>query len=179
MKDEIKEILDKLREQYNIDSKLGKEIANEFGNYQLNYKELTLLLDYITNLQKTNKNLKGCIEDTNINYKNIITNLEEELKSANESISWWQNRFNAVEKENKKLKELCNKYEEEHSTAFKLWTMKMEEMPDYEEKMDYKSRIDKAIEYIKEHRRADLVFKLYLTEQETDNVLNILQGGDK
>ena len=37
---------------------------------------------------------------------NYITNLQEELKSANESITWWQNRFNAVEKENKRLKEL-------------------------------------------------------------------------
>ena len=30
-------------------------------------------------------------------------NLQEELKSANESINWWTNRFKAVEKENQKL----------------------------------------------------------------------------
>lgn len=80
MKDEIKEILDTLREQHSTDIMLGKEIANDFAEYKLNYKEMTLLLNYITNLQ-------------------------EELKSANESITWWQNRFNAVEEENKKLKE--------------------------------------------------------------------------
>lgn len=53
-----------------------------------------------------------------------------------------------LQQENQRLKELCDKYEEEHNTAFKLWTMKMEEMPDYKEKMNYKSGIDKAIEYI-------------------------------
>ena len=42
--------------------------------------------------------------------------------------------LNKRQEELERLKELCNKYEEEHSTAFKLWTMKMEEMPDYEEK---------------------------------------------
>ena len=101
--------------------------------------------------------------------KDYITNLQEELKSANESISWWQNRFNAVEKENKKLKEEI----ERQSKAQVILDNQIAEM------YDYKTRNEKATEYIKEHRRADLVFKLYLTEQETDNVLNILQGGDK
>ena len=36
--------------------------------------------------------------------KDYIINLQEELKSANESISWWQNRFNAVSNGNKDLK---------------------------------------------------------------------------
>ena len=33
-------------------------------------------------------------------------NLQEELKSANESINWWTNRFKAVEKENQKLNKI-------------------------------------------------------------------------
>jgi hypothetical protein len=77
---------------------------------------------------------------------------------------------NELQKENKKLKELCDKYEEEHNNAFKLWTMKMEEMPDYEERMNYKSRNEKAIEYI----------ELGLAnEEEAEELLNILQGSDK
>lgn len=52
-----------------------------------------------------------------------------------------------LQEENERLKELCDKYEEEHSTAFNLWTMKMKEMPDYEEKINnLKSKIDKVIE---------------------------------
>ena len=38
-----------------------------------------------------------------------ITNLQEEVKSANESITWWQNRFNALQEENKRLNK---KYED-------------------------------------------------------------------
>ena len=34
-----------------------------------------------------------------------ITNLQEEVKSANESITWWNNRYNALQEENKELKE--------------------------------------------------------------------------
>ena len=68
MKDEIKEILEELREQYNTDSKLGKEIANEFGKYQLNYKELTLLLDYITNLQEENEKVHKDFDELSERY---------------------------------------------------------------------------------------------------------------
>lgn len=56
-----------------------------------------------------------------------------------------------LEKENRELKkeikdliELCNKYEEEHNTTFKLWTMKMEEMPNYEESISLKQRNEKG-----------------------------------
>jgi len=41
-----------------------------------------------------------------------------------------------LEQENKQLKELCNKYEEEHKTTFETWLKDIE-------------KIDKAIEYIK------------------------------
>lgn len=47
------------------------------------------------------------------------------------------------DKEIDRLKDLCNKYEEEHNTAFKLWTQKMEEMPDYEERMKLKKEVDR------------------------------------
>ena len=46
-----------------------------------------------------------------------ITQLQQENKELNEDIIWWTNRFKAVERDNKELKQ----------------------------------RIDKAIEYIKEH----------------------------
>jgi DNA repair exonuclease SbcCD ATPase subunit len=160
MKDEIKEILDKLKNHIE-----GIRYAN------LTKYELRILLDYITNLQ-------------------------EELKSANESISWWQNRFNAVEKQNNRLKgenqdikdtlqdkldyighlkELCDKYEEEHSTAFNLWkTNIIENVPalsDMQEKLeDYKSRNEKAIEYIKIG---------LANEKEAEELLNILNGDNK
>lgn len=87
-----------------------------------------------------------------------------------------------LEKENRELKkeikdliELCNKYEEEHNTTFKLWKMKMEEMPNYEESISLKQRNKKAIEYINEnwgHWCSNHC--KYATE-----TINILQGADK
>lgn len=40
-----------------------------------------------------------------IKLENYITNLQEELKETNESLTWWTNRFNAVERDNRKLKQ--------------------------------------------------------------------------
>lgn len=125
---------------------------------------------------------------------NYITNLQEELKSANESISWWQNRFNAVEKQNNRLKgenqdikdtlqdkldyighlkELCDKYEEEHNTEFKIWKDERCQL------LDYKSRCKKAIKHIKEYCIDD-EFYINLTNKEKNiiDVLNILQDGE-
>lgn len=59
--------------------------------------------------------LDGSIAQEWVDY---ITNLQEELKSANESISWWQNRFNAVEKENENLK-IDNKRLQHNEKVFK------------------------------------------------------------
>ena len=47
---------------------------------------------------------KDCYYDTPLYYAipyslDYITNLQEELKSANESITWWSNRFKAVERD--------------------------------------------------------------------------------
>lgn len=95
-----------------------------------------------------------------------------------------------LQEENEKLKELCNKYEEEHSTAFKLWTMKMEEMPCYEEFMNYKSRNEKAIEYCNYNDESLYTFEPDYDYEENmidnyepsnfrEDLLNILNGGDK
>ena len=92
-----------------------------------------------------------------------------------------------LQEENEKLKELCNKYEEEHSTAFKLWTMKMEEMPCYEEFMNYKSRCEKAIEYnigiIKDTKgfyrpTEDIIYSGDTLIDIAEQNINILQGSD-
>ena len=47
-----------------------------------------------------------------VNFHNIskellkaYKDLQVELKSANEEITWWSNRFNAVERDNRQLKE--------------------------------------------------------------------------
>lgn len=88
-----------------------------------------------------------------------------------------------LEKENRELKkeikdlmELCNKYELEHNTTFKLWTMKMEEMPNYEESISLKQRNEKAIEFNQIILDSDYV---YSQDEIAQKNLNILQGADK
>lgn len=171
---------------------------------------------------------KDCYIETPLYYAipyllDYITNLQEELKSANESISWWQNRFNAVEKQNNRLKgenqdikdtlqdkldyighlkELCDKYEEEHNTKFNEWvfdkrenekltqgvtllTNKLIDMT--KEKEDYKSRNKKAIEYINQNKHLSMFADCREPEEEWNydleinprELLNILNGDNK
>lgn len=77
--------------------------------------------------------------------KDYITNLQQELKEANESVEWWTNRFKAVEKE------------------------------------DYKTRIDKAIEYIEKEYEDNVIIVDYtdnpITPQDLyAELLDILKG---
>lgn len=79
MKDEIKQILDEL--DWYIKQPNNQDINGEY--------EPPMELS-----QEEAKEIYDC-----------ITNLQEELKSANESITWYSNRFKAVERDNRKLKE--------------------------------------------------------------------------
>ena len=92
------------------------------------------------------------IVDTTMDYSQLldyITNLQEELQESNESITWWANRFNAVERDKK----------------------------------DYKSRIDKAIEYIKndwyELNTRDIEHCINFNKDIRIDLLNILKGSDE
>ena len=124
--------------------------------------KIRILLDYITNLQKERNNLKTSLDESQevvADYKRENDKLKEELKSANASITWWNNRYNALEKHNKKLNLEAQKY-------FDL-------LMDSE---NYKARCDKAIEYMNEEM-SKLPFSSYTYY--CGKLLNILQGDDK
>lgn len=91
MKDEIKEILDKM------------ERLIVYGQYNAYYDLEKQLLDYITNLQEELDGIKD-------NFK-IQLEYDEEL----------ENKITNLQEENESLKELCDKYEKEHSTTFNEW----------------------------------------------------------
>ena len=152
MNDEIKEILDKL-------NYLVKNEMSWWENYTVfSPKDTKQLLDYITNLQEKVKPYEtGYIngvhderernkaEITNLQHTEDLYNqllkdydeLEEAYQELNDSITWWNNRFNAVQR-------------------------------DYE---DYKSRIEKAVEYIKEAHEQDFMW-LPIFEKELLDILN-------
>lgn len=108
MKDEINKIIQSISDFYKLDNAL---------KYYLDRHKAQILLDYITNLQE----------------------------------------------ENTELKKLADKYEEEHNTTFNYWKQLIKE--------DYKSRCEKAIEYIKDNL-------YYCVDNDDTNLLNILKGSE-
>lgn len=73
-----------------------------------------------------------------------------------------------LQEENERLKELCDRYEEEHSTTFEYWKHLIKE--------DYKSRNEKAIEYVEHHK-----FNKFgdIDCGEAEEIINILNGDDE
>ena len=191
MKDEIKEI---------------KRILATSGKY-ITYAEKCYVLDCITNLQDKIKKYeyfslgdKYIIENADILDKpvdfminKIKCFLEELVKNKkikdessreiivtmltlNEDRIHWLNTCFLVEEENKKLKHrLEQMYNDTKDTYNEICA----------EQIDYKSRIDKAIEYIKEHTlySFDLYDKddvsSYFEKASPKDLLNILQGDDE
>jgi DNA repair exonuclease SbcCD ATPase subunit len=117
MNDEIKEILDKLK-----DNNWYEELDLTGTKWiELKQEETNQLLDYITNLQQENDNLK-----------NIISSVKEDFLNAN-------NELTNLQQENERLK-----------TKTKEQSLLLIDYQDMEQKLeDYKSRIEKAVEYIK------------------------------
>ena len=123
----------------------------------------TKLIGYIRKIEKENKELQE---------QNKI--LQEKLNDAREYISTQKDEI-------KKLKELCDKYEEEHKTTFNEWK---NDISKYQTLKNLQERIDKAIELIKND---DIIVK----HQEFENkytvnfydrkkkLLNILEGKDE
>ena len=86
----------------------------------------------------------------------------------NISIEEMPKEIDRLLEENERLKELCDKYEEEHSNEFQCWKR------DRKELLDKRVRIDKAIEYINE--KADYPIGYYHCLKE---LRDILKGSDK
>ena len=78
-----------------------------------------------------NKEFKYYIDEDD-NIYNIETKLEKMMI----------NTLASLQKENERLKELCDAYEDEHNTTFKMWARGIKERDELQD------RIDKAIEYI-------------------------------
>lgn len=106
MKDEIKEILDEL--DWYIKQPNNQDVNGEY--------EPPMELS-----QEEAKEIYDC-----------ITNLQEELKSANESITWYSNRFKAVERDNRKLKEENERLKEDLKTLWNVCWNNDTEMTSYQ-----------------------------------------------
>lgn len=122
---------------------MGEEVKEKIKAYYV-ANDIDEIIDCITNLQEKLKVSQTNEETYRLEMQDITKILRLDEHTIFDEVKEYATN---LQEENEKLKELCNKYEEEHSTAFKLWTMKMEEMPCYEEFMNYKSRNEKATTY--------------------------------
>ena len=159
MNEEIKEILDNM---FHIIMKYEEDFEDLEENeirYQLPYNKMQKLYDYITNLQQEKPHLH-----TNTEWEDLLDYKGRTYIELD--------RFKQVQQENERLKK------ENNNKAMNDYAHAIDESWYRELYDDYKSRCEKAIEYIKEHQRKDEF--LNLNEWQARDLLNILQnGGDK
>ena len=169
MKDEIKEILKKIKSVSNFDDYVDF-VGTEFKP----------LLDYITNLQEEVEDLR----EDNYAYHQLIR-MENKREYRSKFLKEFQEefgtntfpdydeiykRYDKIKKENERLKELCDKYEEEHNTEFKIWKDERYQL------LDIKSRNEKAYNYLDKFIPNE--YGVLLTERQWEYVKKILGGDD-
>ena len=164
MTEEIKEILHLLKRCDNTYLKIENSNGEkEYEYHQVNDLRLDgyhsqLLLDYITNLQQENEFLKLNNPEMNIEHFRIIK--ENKRKIDN------------LRKQNKELNRMCELYSKSLYNA---------------ELTDYKSRCEKAIEYIENNKKEtsshfngkEYVYRNFTLYCEPNDLLNILNGSDE
>ena len=167
MNDEIKEILEQL-EWYR---KIGKKDVY-YPECVLPNKKAFILLDYITNLQQENEELKKKLDRRY--YKNEYERIKKENDRLKENNSNMQEEMARVWEENERLKDIVVEKDNQIKemiiqktdyTAVNILEMKLE---------DYKSRCEKAIEELKSWQ----LDCNYSKENEIyQYIINILQNG--
>ena len=144
--DEIKEILDYLQDKDNYIEELG--VA--YKRIYINNGDLNLLLDYITNLQQENERLKQ-------NQVKVLNRIRDFINSSKCEITegsycddkhsqYWKMFKQFAEELQDKIKGLDTKY----YVYIPKW--REQELLNQEEQLeDYKSRVEKANEFINEN----------------------------
>jgi hypothetical protein len=100
-----------------------------------------------------------------------MSDIQEEMKKQYKRAE--ENDIKLLQEKNKKLKELCDKYEEEHNNEFQCWKR------DRKELLDKRNRINKAIEYMSETLECNYHGANITFDELIHNTKNILQGSDK
>ena len=131
-----------------------KEQSKEENWIQVSPEFIQPLLDCITNLQQK-LDMYENPDDMTLFYMWLDEKAKDKIKN--------------LQKENERLKERLlqekKDFKETNDYAFKL--------------LDYKSRIDKAVEYIKQHCYFDDGVREYMDVWEVEHLLNILQNGSE
>lgn len=165
MNNEIKEILDKLKNEnnYQVDCNDGSAFKELFAN------EINLLLDYITNLQEKVEQYENP-DDLTLFYmwldekaKDKMKKLQEENKELKAKLEMYENGV-YFSSENDKLQE-----ENERLNKGLEYAKRIEK--------DYKTKFDKAIEYLNDNCFLPTTTNEYIFSPK--HLMNILKGDDK
>lgn len=145
MNEEIKKILDTIKD-------IVEKNDDSIESLLIDITKWKLLLDYITNLQEENE-MYAQIKDTNeeiiIDKYKTLKELQEEIHKLVHTSIVQKKQINNLKKENEKLK-IANDYLIGKKLIEKDKMAKEVEIKAIEQK-DYKSRCEKAIEYIEKH----------------------------
>lgn len=128
-----------------------KEILENFKIYETRYK-LYNETQFIITHREINK------------LSDYITNLQQKLQMANDTLDTHNELIEKLYQENERLEENNQAMQEEMARTWKMTD-------------DYKSRCEKAIEYIKMYKCDYSPYEL--TDSAIRNVLNILNGSDE
>lgn len=97
--------------------------------------------------------------------ESIKQDYEEEIESLNESITWWTNRFNAVERDNRELRKETERLKEEY-------VMLQNASDEVEEELE--NRIVNAIKFI-EARKSTQEFRKNKWKEKEVNIDIVLE----
>ena len=182
MTDEIREILDILKNCKDYDDEV----------FLIKQHSATLLLDYITNLQQQLHQASLDIQELTErdiecpSWCDKLTNLQQEIKEANDSITWWTNRFKAVERDNRKLQQRIAGLEAENETLrsdFKNQVEYTNKIAEENERLNkrneeiykgYRAVVDELTEYAEENER--LKEELFKSVNNTNNSMELTEN---
>ena len=196
MNDEIKEILDKWKCYIGLTKKFT---TNEYE--MLRVEDIDKLLDYITNLQqeieKLNDDKRGMLvqlykaNDNRDKVKQENERLKENNSDMQEEMARTWQKCDDLQQENERLKQLVDADNESYDIQEMIINRQKSELLEQE---DYKSRCEKASEYIKSNPNVfydeNLIdVETLLNNEYTDEyageirfistLLNILQNGSE
>jgi len=167
MNDEIKEMKIGM---YTTDEILEHLTEGE-GRSFLGRSMYDAITDYITNLQKENEKLKKELNDiSNISYKDYSVWATE--RRYLDTLDEFANDIKY-----KIAPNLTDSYRDGIKLALKHTIKYVKDNYKQETLEDYKSRVEKAVEYIKQHCYFDDGVREYMDVWEVEHLLNILQNG--
>jgi len=164
MNDEIKEILDYLKDENDYIEDFGIS----YKRIHIDNGDLKILLSYINNLQQENEKLKAQLTNTEWEYQNTRCKYEKQYKKG------------TTEEVIEDIEECF--FNRENPSMIPIDSLDVCHIFGYIDYLkDYKSRCEKAIEYINNFKKYFLDRKPFVDTRHIDleYLLNILQNGSE